>query len=178
MVAPNEGSSFVEFSTKTRWAKTLAKGVYATRLDSLSLRVIRVPLDLDSLGAPAAEFRERLAGTAPAVLHGTDGRASNSLRESPRPWSGSQPRGDMRMPRVSWRMGLFLPWTYSMKRGKSGMDLPGVVRASREISGGHKVTLELIAERERVPAILLLPDTTAHGTRSPGAVLLHGFTSR
>src|SRR5207237_7318369 len=68
-----------------------------------------------------------------------------------------------------WPMGLFLPCTNSMKRGKSGMDLPGVVRASREIPGGHKVTLELIAEREHVPAILLLPDT--HAARAPGAVL-------
>ncbi|MFL5616052.1 MAG: alpha/beta hydrolase [Gemmatimonadaceae bacterium] len=82
------------------------------------------------------------------------------------------------MPRVSWPMGLFLPFTLSMKRGKSGMDLPGVVRASRDIPGGHKVTLELIAEREHVPAILLLPDTLSKANRSPGAVLLHGFTSR
>src|SRR5881628_1355920 len=37
---------------KTRWARTCAKGVYASRLDSLFLRV---PLDLESPGAPAAE---------------------------------------------------------------------------------------------------------------------------
>lgn len=75
-------------------------------------------------------------------------------------------------------MGLFLPFTYRMKRGKSQMDLPGVVKASREIPGGHKVTLELIAERDHVPAILLLPDTRTQASRAPGAVLLHGFTSR
>lgn len=73
-------------------------------------------------------------------------------------------------------MGLFLPSVYSMKRGKSPLDLPGVVKASRDIAGGHQVTLELEAEREHVPAILLVPDG-ARGSR-PGALLLHGFTSR
>lgn len=63
-----------------------------------------------------------------------------------------------------------------MKRGKSPLDLPGVVKSSRDIAGGHQVTLELEAERELVPAILLVPDG-ARGTR-PGALLLHGFTSR
>lgn len=63
-----------------------------------------------------------------------------------------------------------------MKRGKSPLDLPGVVKASRDIAGGHQVTLELEAEREHVPAILLVPDG-ARGSR-PGALLLHGFTSR
>jgi dienelactone hydrolase len=66
-----------------------------------------------------------------------------------------------------------------MNRGKSPMDLPGTVRASRDIPGGHRVLLELEAERERVPAILLLPDaTSARTSRCPGALLLHGFTSR
>ena len=73
-------------------------------------------------------------------------------------------------------MGLFLPFAYSMKRGKSPLDLPGVVKASRDIAGGHQVTLEIQAEREHVPAILLQPDG-ASGSR-PGALLLHGFTSR
>ena len=63
-----------------------------------------------------------------------------------------------------------------MKRGKSPLDLPGVVKSSRDIAGGHQVTLELEAEREHVPAILLVPDG-ARGSR-PGALLLHGFTSR
>src|SRR3954471_24807580 len=73
-------------------------------------------------------------------------------------------------------MGLFLLFVYSMKRGKSPLDLPGVVKASRDIAGGHQVTLELEAEREHVPAILLVPNG-ASGSR-PGALLLHGFTSR
>jgi fermentation-respiration switch protein FrsA (DUF1100 family) len=80
--------------------------------------------------------------------------------------------------RVAWSMpmGLFLLFVYSMKRGKSPLDLPGVVKASRDIAGGHQVTLELEAEREHVPAILLVPNG-ASGSR-PGALLLHGFTSR
>jgi dienelactone hydrolase len=76
-------------------------------------------------------------------------------------------------------MGLFLPTRNRMNRGKSPMDLPGTVRASRDIPGGHRVLLELEAERERVPAILLLPDATnVRTSRCPGALLLHGFTSR
>jgi len=63
-----------------------------------------------------------------------------------------------------------------MKRGTSALDLPGVVKASRDIAGGHQVTLELEAERDHVPAILLLPDGAS--TPRPGALLLHGFTSR
>ena len=51
-----------------------------------------------------------------------------------------------------------------------------MVKASRDIAGGHQVTLEIEAEREHVPAILLLPNSTS-GNR-PGALLLHGFTSR
>lgn len=73
-------------------------------------------------------------------------------------------------------MGLFLLFAYSMKRGKSPLDLPGVVKSSRDVAGGHQVTLELEADREHVPAILLVPDG-AQGSR-PGALLLHGFTSR
>ena len=73
-------------------------------------------------------------------------------------------------------MGLFLPSVYSMKRGKSPLDLPGVVKSSRDIAGGHQVTLELEAEREHVPAILLVPDGARE--RRAGALLLHGFTSR
>ena len=73
-------------------------------------------------------------------------------------------------------MGLFLLFVYSMKRGKSPLDLPGVVKASRDVPGGHHVTLELEAEREQLPAILLVPDGTAKSRA--GALLLHGFTSR
>lgn len=80
---------------------------------------------------------------------------------------------------ASLAMGPFLPIRHCMKRGKSPMDLPGTVRASRDIPGGHRVSLELETERERVPAILLVPDaTTASAQRCPAAVLLHGFTSR
>jgi len=63
-----------------------------------------------------------------------------------------------------------------MKRGKSPLDLPGVVKASRDVAGGHQVTLELEAEREHVPAILFVPDGATKSR--PGALLLHGFTSR
>src|SRR3954471_9006031 len=72
-------------------------------------------------------------------------------------------------------MGLFLLFVYSMKRGKSPLDLPGVVKASRDIAGGHQVTLELEAEGEHVPAILLVPNGASGRS---GALLLHGFTSR
>ena len=66
-----------------------------------------------------------------------------------------------------------------MKRVKSPFDLPGIVTASRDIPGGHQIHIELEAERERVPGILLLPDQsrTPDG-RAPAALLLHGFTSR
>jgi fermentation-respiration switch protein FrsA (DUF1100 family) len=73
-------------------------------------------------------------------------------------------------------MGLFLPFFYSMKRGKPPMNLPGVVKASRDVAGGQQVTLELETEGEHVPAILLLPDRRS--TPVAGALLLHGFTSR
>ena len=53
------------------------------------------------------------------------------------------------------------------------------VRSSRDVPGGHRITLELDAQSERVPGILLLPDSAdANGQRSPAALLLHGFTSR
>ena len=66
-----------------------------------------------------------------------------------------------------------------MGRGKSPSELPGVVRSSRDVSGGHKIQLEMAAEREHVPAILLLPDSSTSPTpRCPAALLLHGFTSR
>jgi fermentation-respiration switch protein FrsA (DUF1100 family) len=76
-------------------------------------------------------------------------------------------------------LGLFLPICADMTRRKSPADLPGIVRASRDVSGGHKITLELAAERERVPAILLLPDaSTTRAEKCAAALLLHGFTSR
>ena len=65
-----------------------------------------------------------------------------------------------------------------MKRGKSANDVPGVVRSSRDVAGGHRVTLELEGEREAVPAILLLPTNASSNDRVPCALLLHGYTSR
>jgi len=65
-----------------------------------------------------------------------------------------------------------------MERGKLAKDVPGVVTSSREVAGGHRVTLELEGEREAVPAILLLPDATTKSGRVPAALLLHGYTSR
>jgi pimeloyl-ACP methyl ester carboxylesterase len=66
-----------------------------------------------------------------------------------------------------------------MRRGKSPSELPGVIRSSRDVPGGHKVHLEIAAEREHVPAILLLPDSsTSPNSPCPAALLLHGFTSR
>ena len=58
------------------------------------------------------------------------------------------------------------------------MDVPGVVHASRDVAGGHRVTLELEGEREAVPAILLLPVQMSSNGRVPAALLLHGYTSR
>jgi pimeloyl-ACP methyl ester carboxylesterase len=66
-----------------------------------------------------------------------------------------------------------------MKKVKAPIRLPGVVTASRDVPGGHRISVELEGEREHVPGILLVPDTTnAPETRSAAALLLHGFTSR
>jgi pimeloyl-ACP methyl ester carboxylesterase len=65
-----------------------------------------------------------------------------------------------------------------MKRAKSPIELPGVVTASRDVPGGHRISIELEAERERVPGILLIPDRSTCGDRRAAALLLHGFTSR
>lgn len=68
-----------------------------------------------------------------------------------------------------------------MKKVKSPVELPGVVTASRDVPGGHRINVELEAERERVPGILLMPDRNACGDpedRCAAALLLHGFTSR
>jgi fermentation-respiration switch protein FrsA (DUF1100 family) len=53
--------------------------------------------------------------------------------------------------------------------------VPHTIRDDRLIRGGRRVTLELDARDERVPAILLLP-TAARP--APAALLVHGFTSR
>jgi pimeloyl-ACP methyl ester carboxylesterase len=68
-----------------------------------------------------------------------------------------------------------------MKRrtSPSNTELPGVIRSSRDVAGGHRINLELPAEREHVPAILQLPDGSGSSDRRcGGALLLHGFTSR
>src|SRR5205823_4490293 len=67
----------------------------------------------------------------------------------------------------------------AMKRVKSPIDLPGVVTSSRDVPGGHRISIELEAEREHVPGILLMPDrSTSLDNRCAAALLLHGFTSR
>src|SRR2546430_15719194 len=67
----------------------------------------------------------------------------------------------------------------AMKRVKAPISLPGVVTASRDVPGGHRIDIELETERDRVPSILLVPDRpTLHDTRCAAALLLHGFTSR
>jgi fermentation-respiration switch protein FrsA (DUF1100 family) len=66
-----------------------------------------------------------------------------------------------------------------MKRVKTPITLPGVVTASRDVPGGHRIELQLETERERVPAILVVPDrVTPREERCAAALLLHGFTSR
>jgi fermentation-respiration switch protein FrsA (DUF1100 family) len=54
------------------------------------------------------------------------------------------------------------------------------VRGERAVAGGRRVELSFGPERggERVPAVLLLPTAAARDAAAPGAVLLHGFTSR
>jgi fermentation-respiration switch protein FrsA (DUF1100 family) len=54
------------------------------------------------------------------------------------------------------------------------------VRGERPVAGGRRVELAFGPEgrAERVPAVLLLPDGASRERPAPGAVLLHGFTSR
>lgn len=56
--------------------------------------------------------------------------------------------------------------------------LTHAIRDERPVPGGRRIDLTFGPERaeERVPAVLLLPEPTGHP--APGAVLLHGFTSR
>ena len=62
---------------------------------------------------------------------------------------------------------------------RSAREIPGTVRASRDVAGGHRIAIELAAGNERVPGILLLPEPgDGSTTRAPAALLLHGFTSR
>ena len=66
-----------------------------------------------------------------------------------------------------------------MKRMKAPISLPGVVTASRDVPGGHRIDIELETERDGVPAILVVPDRpTLHESHCAAALLLHGFTSR
>jgi len=66
-----------------------------------------------------------------------------------------------------------------MKRVKTPIALPGVVTASHDVPGGHRIEIELETEHERVPSILVVPDRVARREeRCAAALLLHGFTSR
>lgn len=66
-----------------------------------------------------------------------------------------------------------------MKRVKTPIALPGVVTASRDVPGGYRIDIELEADRDRIPAILVVPDRPAvRENQCPAALLLHGLTSR
>jgi hypothetical protein len=66
-----------------------------------------------------------------------------------------------------------------MKRVKTPIALPGVVTASRDVPGGYRIDIELEADRDRVPGILVVPNRPAiRENRCAAALLLHGFTSR
>jgi uncharacterized protein len=58
---------------------------------------------------------------------------------------------------------------------KSTHDIHLAVRAGRDVPGGRQIAVELDTHPERVPGLLLLPDSQAP---APAALLLHGFTSR
>jgi uncharacterized protein len=49
------------------------------------------------------------------------------------------------------------------------------IHSESAVEGGRRITLEFRTGEERVPAVLLIPDRTHI---SPGALLLHGYTSR
>src|SRR5690348_6227502 len=67
----------------------------------------------------------------------------------------------------------------AMKRVKTPIALPGVVTASRDVPGGYRIDVELEADRDRVPGILVVPNRPAiRENRCAAALLLHGFTSR
>ena len=66
-----------------------------------------------------------------------------------------------------------------MKRVKTPISLPGVVTASRDVPGGHRIDIELETDRDRVPGILVVPDRPSiRESRCAAALLLHGLTSR
>ncbi|HEY2377787.1 MAG TPA: alpha/beta fold hydrolase [Gemmatimonadaceae bacterium] len=66
-----------------------------------------------------------------------------------------------------------------MKRVRTPIQVPGVVTASRDVPGGHRIDVELAMEHDRVPGILMIPDRPWAGeNRSAAALLLHGLTSR
>jgi len=77
-------------------------------------------------------------------------------------------------------MGLILLLLHAgMSRVKTPITLPGVVTASRDVPGGHRIEIDLETERERVPCIFVVPDRVAlREERCAAALLLHGFTSR
>ena len=66
-----------------------------------------------------------------------------------------------------------------MGRERLATDFPGAVKASRDVPGGRRIAVELTADPERVPGILLVPDASkTPSDGAPAALLLHGFTSR
>jgi fermentation-respiration switch protein FrsA (DUF1100 family) len=50
-----------------------------------------------------------------------------------------------------------------------------VVKAARDVAGGVRYDLDIVDSVERVPAILMMPNSEQH---VPAALLLHGFGSR
>jgi hypothetical protein len=62
-----------------------------------------------------------------------------------------------------------------IQHARHGAAHDAVVKSSRAIRGGRRVTMEIPLVGQMVPAILLLPDDVA---RPPAALLLHGYGSR
>jgi fermentation-respiration switch protein FrsA (DUF1100 family) len=76
-------------------------------------------------------------------------------------------------------MGSFLLDSVGMTRIRRTDEFPGIT-SSRDVPGGRRIAIELAAaEREHVPGVLLIPESTGRASHPrPAALLLHGFTSR
>lgn len=81
--------------------------------------------------------------------------------------------------RTSGVLGSFLLDDMRMKHERDVHEFPGI-KSSRDVPGGRRIAIELAAtDREHVPGILLIPETSRESERRwPAALLLHGFTSR